>query len=265
MEYTIRLYDFLSSDIHMGSRLTLIGHSGSGKTTGIKNIVRTLSPSVNGVFVQCPYADYKNKWSTKSLQEFTDNGVVDSSKNFEALTQIYHQRKAIANKLKEKVSRGELWLEEAKKQGHYVIVLDDLGFMGKKVFQNELIRELWCNARHSFITVIASLQSGRQFCPMLRGQSDYTFLYRNPVPSAQKVLHEDWVGYFSSLQQFSKVFNAVTSTAFRCMVVRNHTSGSRDIEGNVFFWGPHSVLPPREMSVEETLQTIKRELSNLVI
>lgn len=233
------LWEFQPKDVKIGNRLGFIGMTGSGKSVAMQSIIMTMKDKCFGAFAHAYTDDVQQFWRKFIPESY----VYSNRKDLERLKAVYMAQKELVSAYKRLVELGMIDLEEAKQKCHLIIVLDDLMFLGNKVFKDELIREIWCNGRHQWITVMLSLQYAKGIDPTLRGQIDWAFLWKVSKPNERKKIYEEWVGYFDNFKEFDRAFNQTTDTAYQCMVVRNSPAGNNSLKDNVTFYLPE--LPPK--------------------
>lgn len=210
--------------------------SGSGKSVAMKTVIHTMKNKCFGAFAHSYTDGEQNFWAGFIGKSFVYSG----RKDLERLRAVYLAQKKLVTYLKKLIEKGLMTEDQAKKRAHLIIVLDDLMFLGNKVFKDELIREIWCNGRHAFLTVLISLQYSKGIDPTLRGQIDWTFIWKVSKPNERKKIMEEWVGYFKNYAEFDRAFNQTTGD-YKCMVVRSSPSGSNKLQDNIFFWAPKKI------------------------
>ena len=226
-------------------RLAFIGKTNSGKSQAVKTICHFYKDRCYGGF-----AHSISEPQQGFFREFIPQSFIYSEKNLKRLEEVYEAQKKRVQMFKKLVKDDVMSEDEAQRRCHMLIVLDDMNFLGDAVFKDELIKEVWMNGRHSWITVFITLQYSKGIGPMLRDQIDWVFLWQDPAANSQKKLFEDWVGYFPTLADFKRVFNTVTGE-YRCMVVRKISGGKTDVESNVFGWKPNLIKGSFKIGVDE--------------
>lgn len=226
-------------------RLAFIGKTNSGKSQAVKTLCHFYRNRCWGGF-----AHSISEPQQGFFRQFIPQSFIYSEKNINRLGDVYEAQKKRVQLFKKMVENGVMKEEEAQRRCHLLIILDDMNFLGDAIFKDDLIKEVWMNGRHSWITVFITLQYSKGIGPMLRDQIDWVFLWQDPAVNSQKKLFEDWVGYFPSLADFKRAFNSVTGQ-YRCMVVRKISGGKTDVESNVFYWKPKLIEQPFSIGVKE--------------
>lgn len=226
-------------------RLAFIGKTNSGKSQAVKTLCHFYRNRCWGGF-----AHSISEPQQGFFRQFIPQSFIYSEKNIHRLGEVYEAQKSRVQMFKKMVENGVMKEDEAQRRCHMLIILDDMNFLGDAIFKDDLIKEVWMNGRHSWITVFITLQYSKGIGPMLRDQIDWVFLWQDPAVNSQKKLFEDWVGYFPSLADFKRVFNSVTGQ-YRCMVVRKISGGKTDVESNVFCWKPKLIEQPFSIGVKE--------------
>ncbi len=198
----------------------------------MKNVAYTMRDKCFGAFVHSASEKVQQFWSS-----FVPKSYIYSEDDLSRLQAVFSAQKKLVTALKKLVKRKILTLDEAKRRGHLILILDDLMYLGKKIFSDPLIKEIWCNGRHSWCTVFISLQYSKGIDPMLRLQIDWSFIWKVSKPNEKKKILEEWVGYFKDFRTFDCVFEKLTGN-FSCLCVRSSPGGSNAIEQNVFHWKP---------------------------
>lgn len=215
-------------------RIVLVGYACCGKSEAVKAICHSIKGQYHHVFVHS-----RSEPNQKFYEQFIPSDCISSEPNFDKLREAYEDQRARKRSYESKVKSGEITLEEAQKECQMLIVLDDIAFMGNGVFKDELIKQIWMNGHHEWITFILTLQVAKGMGPMLRDQSDWFVTWYDPSATNQKRLFEDWVGYFPSVRDFKKVYNDITGV-HKCLVVdkRYQPKKTHDVESNIFSWAP---------------------------
>lgn len=226
-------------------RLAFIGKTNSGKSEAVKTLCHFYKDKCFGGF-----AHSCSEREQRFFREFIPPSFIYWEKDLKRLQQVYDAQKARVRMFQDLIRKNQISKEEAQKRSHLLIILDDMMFMGDQIFKNDLIKEVWMNGRHAWITVFITLQYGKGIGPALRDQIDWVFLWQEASVNAQKKLFEDWVGYFESLPEFKLAFNDLTGE-YKCMVVKKIAGGKTDVESNVFFWKPQLITKPFKIGVKE--------------
>lgn len=139
----LSLWEFEPKDIKIGQRLAFIGMTGSGKSVAMQDVIFTMKDRCFGAFAHS-YTDHIQRFWEKFIPQ---SFVYSNHKDLERLRAVYLAQGKLVAAYKRLIDKGLISEEEAKKRAHLIVVLDDLMFLGNKVFKDELIREIWCNGR----------------------------------------------------------------------------------------------------------------------
>lgn len=230
---TINLNTFSETQVleHPFPRIVFIGKSNSGKTEAVKTLCH------NAFRKACAHTFIQSSHCSEFYKGFNPKTSVGSAANLMELENVYNAQKAKKAHWDEIAKAGHMTEEDAQRQCHLLLILDDLQCLGEHIFKNDLIKDIWMNGHRSCISVIITLQYASGVGPMLRDHSDWVFTWQESSITGQKKLYTDWIGYFDSFADFKTTFNAVTGRD-RCMVTRKTPLGRNDVESNVFVWSP---------------------------
>ncbi|GAQ93088.1 Hypothetical protein KFL_012910020 [Klebsormidium nitens] len=96
------------------------------------------------------------------------------------------------------------------------------------------MRFLFMNGRHFNLTLILSSQYVMDVPAAIRANSDYVFVFNDPIVNNRKRLYENYFGVLPKFSVFEAVFKACTAD-FECLVLDN-TQGSSNVEDSVFWY-----------------------------
>ena len=213
-------------------RIALLSRSYSGRNEAIKTICHALKGQFYQVFVHAI-----SESADKFFETFIPSNRISSKRNFNQLRKMYSEHIKRKEFYEAKVALGKMSIDEAQKECQMLIILDDLGFLGDLVFYDDLIKQIWINGCHDWITVMVTLHSPDEGGPIVRNQSDWVVTWYDPSETNQKRFYKKWIDYFPSFRAFKEVYNEITSE-HKCMVARKSGGGGLDIENNIFFWQP---------------------------
>ena len=216
-------------------RMALIGKTSTGKSEAVKSICFELQDQFSDVFVHST-----SEPTQKFYSQFIPEQCIVSDNSLQALREKYEAHKERKKQWDARIADGTVTLEEAQSKCSLLIILDNLNCFGDGVWKNPLIQEIWMNGRHSWITIIVTLQNSQGIGPMLRDQMDWVMAWHDHSISGQKKLFQNWIGFFGSFADFKKTYNQVTGM-YCCMVVRKYSMGRTDVDSNVFQWKPQLV------------------------
>ena len=113
------------------------------------------------------------------------------------------------------------------------IILDDCMYDTKFVRDTQL-RTIFLNGRHYKLFFLMTLQYAIDLPPALRANSDYIFVFKEPVLANREKLYKNFFGIFPTFDMFNKVLEACTED-YGCLVLDN-TVRSNKISDCVFWW-----------------------------
>lgn len=96
------------------------------------------------------------------------------------------------------------------------------------------MRFLFMNGRHFALMVIVAAQWIMDIPAAVRANTDYVFIFNDPILNNRKRFYEHYFGVFKSFAQFEAVYKACTSE-YECMVLDN-TVQSSDPQDCVFWY-----------------------------
>ncbi|GAQ91699.1 hypothetical protein KFL_008360070 [Klebsormidium nitens] len=133
------------------------------------------------------------------------------------------------------------------KHSECFLLLDDCLF-NPKILKGDTMRFLFMNGRHFNITLILAAQWVMDIPPAIRANSDYVFVFNDPIVNNRKRFFEHYFGVFRSFQQFEAVYKACTSD-FECMVLDNTLQSSNPED--CIFWYKAQIHKPFKLGAPE--------------
>ena len=232
MHKTLDIHKFNMNRIKPGSTCVLIGKRNSGKTFLIKDIlfhkrnipigtIISQTESNNGNFEEhMPSTFIHEKYTSSILKD-----VFKKQKN-----NIDSECAKYPNQLKKNV------VEHMKKYiKNYCFVLLDDCLSDAKVWKNDdYIKKIFYEGRHSLIFFLLTMQIPLGIPPGLRGNIDFTFITLVNNANDKKKIYENYAGCFENINDFKTVLDDCTE-GYKCLVIDN-TSRSNKIEDQVFWY-----------------------------
>ncbi|GAQ90578.1 Hypothetical protein KFL_006580060 [Klebsormidium nitens] len=133
------------------------------------------------------------------------------------------------------------------KHSECFLLLDDCLF-NPKILKGDTMRFLFMNGRHFNITLILAAQWVMDIPAAIRANSDYVFVFNDPIVNNRKRFYEHYFGVFRSFQQFEAVYKACTSD-FECMVLDNTLQSSNPED--CIFWYKAQIHKPFKLGAPE--------------
>ena len=230
------------ADFHVGvfsgtkfPRIVLIGYSHSDKGGTVKTICHSLKGQYRHVFVHAI-----SEPQEKFYETFIPPNRISSERNFDNLRKTYEEHRKSKKLYETKVASGEMSMDKAQKECQMLIILDDLDFLGDRVFYDDLIKQIWMNGHHDWITVVVTLHSTEGVGPIVRNRADWIVAFSDPFVANQKRLYEKWIRHFPSFRDFKEVYSDITGE-YKCMVACKLRGGRTDVESNIFSWAPSRI------------------------
>ena len=205
--------------------ICMIAKRGSGKSWVCRDILNYLNKkSPYGVIISP--TDHVNPF----YEKFFCGLYIHNEYTPDILDKIFYRQQKLKKKLDEKI-------KQKKKINIGTILLMDDCLSGKKKWINEEnIRKVFFNGRHSKLTFILTMQYPLGIPPDLRSNFDYIFLLADDSYNNQKKLYDNYASFFPNVNAFRQVFNELTSD-YGCMVIVNtNRGGSRKDLWDKIFW-----------------------------
>ncbi len=124
--------------------------------------------------------------------------------------------------------------ENPKIDERSILIFDDLLASAKKWKNNEYVKKLMMNGRHSAIDFLLSVQYSVGIDPDLRTQFDYIFIFKETKITEREKIYEHFASMIPKYL-FNKVFDSLTDD-YRCMVIKNVVGKSNNWLDQVFWY-----------------------------
>jgi len=221
MKLELRKFD--PSVIKSDSVVVFIGKRNTGKSYCMKDILNYHRDIPVGVVISPTERAnaYFEKFIPKMLiyDEYNDK---ITSKFLERQINICSQKK---NELKRSGS--------SNIDSRAFLILDDCLY-DKKWPNDKSIRSFFMNGRHYNILFMITMQFALGIPPVLRGNIDYTFIFRDNIVKNRERLYHHYAGMFPSLEVFSQTLDQCTEN-FECMVIDNKIQSNK-LEDQIFWY-----------------------------
>ena len=188
-----------------GSKITVIGKPGSGKSVLIKNLLYAKKHIIpTGIVI---------------------SGSEDSNKFYSSIFPelfIYdkYKREAIENFIK----RQKLGKEHLH-NGWAVLVMDDC-MDDVKIFNDPLLQGLFKNGRHWNMLAIFANQYVFDFKPSIRTNIDGVFIFREPNLANREKIYKNFAGIIPSYNIFCKLMDDLTNDHM-CIFINNQIQSNK--------------------------------------
>ena len=211
----INLKPFDMSKMKTHAVVVAIGKRGSGKSFLIKDILFNKKSEMPVGLVMS---------HTDHLGHFYDQFIPS----------ILIHKKYDSHQISKLFQRQEKALDESWVNPNAFLLLDDV-LSDSKAWKNDPnMSEIYFNGRHYKLLSILGMQEPMGIGSGLRGQIDYTFIFRTNIESEKKKLYDHYAGCFPSFEMFKIVLSAIT-VDFTCLVIDN-TNKSDNLEDCVFYY-----------------------------
>lgn len=215
--FKLNVREFDMRSIKPCAKILLVGRSGVGKTTIVKDICRQLKDVPIGI-----------------CMTGTEDGVEEYSKIIPPLN-VYSEydpmavRKLVAvQKLKNKgIPQGSPHRKRA------FILFDDLHY-DTKMLKDEVLDYIFFNSRHNEMDFIATAQDPGGFKPRLRTNLNYIFILNDPNIQNREKIFKYFAGQLGGLKYLNQVMDAFTKN-YSCLVIDN-TSLTNNLEDSIFWY-----------------------------
>src|SRR6476620_6401384 len=211
IEFTLKQFNI--SEIRNDSVVVIIGKRGSGKSFLIRDILYNKRDLPIGLVMS--HTDHLVHFYDK----FIPNMLIYKSFDSDRVTKLF--------------SRQQKAIDENWKDPYAFLLLDDV--LSDKAWKADTtIQEVFFNGRHYKLLFLLGIQSPMGIGPALRGQIDYTFIFKTNIESDKKRLYENYAGALKSQEIFNIVLDATTED-YNCLVINNKTSSNK-MEDCVFYY-----------------------------
>lgn len=206
--------EFNLNDIKPNSKLVIIGKPGSGKSTLIKDMLKSFRHLFPVAKIFSGTEDNNHFYSGI----YPDHFIFSEYTEEEIEKFIERQKKCIG----EKVANPKC-----------VLTIDDCSD-DPKFFKRPLFQKIYKNGRHWEMLFILALQYGLDIPPVIRTNIDYTFIFREPQEKIRKSLYENYASMVGSYSDFCDIMDQITEE-YTALVINNRVQ-SNNISDCVFYY-----------------------------
>ena len=217
-----------NSNFKLDTTIICVGKRGSGKTTLLYSLLHNISRKVDICIAMSP---------TISTQKELEKHV---PKTF-----IYNKFRE--DKLRELFKQQRIMIEKGGTIRRVCLVLDDLMF-DRSVMRSKIMREVFMNGRHLYITCICTCQYLFDIGPSIRSNCDICLALAENVNKNKEKLYHTFFGFFDNFRDFNSVFSACTDN-YEALVM-DLTRHSNKIEDCVFWYKAPMPVPPFKIGNE---------------
>lgn len=125
-----------------------------------------------------------------------------------------------------------------------MLIMDDIGFNGRKVFNSKVLRNIYMNGRHFGITSILAVQYAMDLPPAIRSNIDVVIAHSDPIVKSRENLWQFYFGMFGSRSDFDKTMSACTKHYGVIVTVNNTKRQTNCITDTVFHYKASLHHPP---------------------
>ncbi len=200
-----------------GSKIVVIGSSGSGKSTIIKSLIYNKHKLIPAGMVMCGSEDAVNEKS--KYGRYIPNSFVHNRFDEEAVCAFIKRQK-----LAKQQNLANPWA---------FLLLDDVTD-DPKIFNTRLFHDIFKMGRHWKMLFILSLQYSMDIRPALRAQITGTFILRESNLKVRKSLFENYAGIIPDFATFCDILDQLTGD-YTALYIHNATQ-SNNWEDNIFWY-----------------------------
>ena len=223
MVYQIQKWDPTSMDDH--PRILLIGRSGSGKSTALRDALSYLSDRTDLFLLFSP--------TTESINEFRKiappSCVHPGGLNLELVSEALRLNRELA---------------ERKKQREIMIVADDVSY-DKQLLKSPVMRDIAMNGRPAKCGLAMTLQYCMDLGPDLRTQFSYIICCADNIHANRKRIWNYFAGVVPTYREFDAIMQSCTQD-HSCLVIDN-SNPSASVQNSIFHWKARLHPPPYKL------------------
>ena len=129
-----------------------------------------------------------------------------------------------------------------------IVVMDDC-ISSSSFFKDLNYKTMMLNGRCFNLSSILTVQFPFGIPPEIRINMDYIFIFGYDDKQTRKRIYDQYAGFFPTFTIFNEIFQEITSSPYRCMVI-NNTDTSSNIE-NKYFWFEADDVPYFKMNTQD--------------
>lgn len=222
MELNLRKFNMRK--IKKGSIIVMIGKRNTGKS-----------------FLMKDYLYYNQDFPTGMIISPTEEGKTNFGHYFPKMFIHYEYTKELIKKF---VKRQKMITKKDEKEKlinggrsnidpNSILVFDDCAYDDSWT-KDKNMKFIFLNGRHRHITFIFSLQDPLIIKPVMRNNTDYVFILRDPSKNNRKRIYEHYCSILPTYDIFSKIMDNCTEN-YECLVL-DRTVQSNKIEDQLFWY-----------------------------
>jgi hypothetical protein len=212
IQFNLKPFDMSTLKIH--SVIVAIGKRNSGKSVLIKDILFNKKQELP-VGLVMSHTDHLAHY----YDAFIPKILIHKSYDSEQITKLF--------------KRQEKAIDEKWSNPNAFLLLDDV-LSDKSWKTDPNMNEIYFNGRHYKLLSILGMQTPMGISSSLRGQIDYTFLFKTNIESDKRKLFEHYGGCLKTFEIFKIVLEACTND-YSCLVINNNNN-SGNLEECVFYY-----------------------------
>ena len=226
---SLTIKKFQLEDIIPSAHITIIGNRQRGKSHLIKNILYH-HQTIPAFLVVNPREEMEPFYS-----HFVPKLFIHPTLEPDTLSRVFHRQHSIMKK-KQHDSRA-------------IIVMDDC-ISSSTFFKDPKCKEMIMNGRRLNLSSILTLQFPLNISPEIRINMDYIFLFGTENEHHRKRIYEQYAGFFPTFAKFNEIFQEITSSPYRCMVIKNAVPCFSDVS-DMLFWFEAEFVPDFYMTTNK--------------
>ena len=195
--------------------VVFIGATGSGKTALMMDMLYHLRNEYSKAVVICG-----SKETEQDFARVVPDLFIWDKFDLERLNAIYDKQ--------------ELDVYTGRSQP-LLVVLDDFMYQARSLQRTEVINRIFMNGRHANILFFVSMQYCKSLSPTLRQQTRMAFVLAEKNPANRVRVFDAFNTCFPNKTEFDALMRTLTFN-WQAMVLSNMTTGSAEIEDNVFWY-----------------------------
>ena len=133
-------------------------------------------------------------------------------------------------------------IRQGKPKRYVLLVMDDCGYDAKTIFKSKIIKNLFYNGRHMFISLIMTLQYIMDIPTEFRTNIDVCISLRENIGANRERLYKYFYGQFPNLTSFNLAMDACTSN-YGALVTANNLTLSTELNESVFWFRAPADVP----------------------
>lgn len=208
------LSEFPLHEMNPVSKIVIIGKTGSGKSTLIRDVIKVFSSKI-------PVARI---WS----------GTEDSNHFYaEMFPELYITSEYKEEELQEFEKRQKLAMRDNPDNARGLTIIDDCSD-DPKFFSRPVFQRFYKNSRQWEGAQVLALQYGMDIKPAIRANTDYVFIFREPNENYRKTLYKNYGGIIGSYNDFCDIMDQIAEK--NVALVIDNKKQSNEINECVYYY-----------------------------